>query len=94
MTPICWTALWLCRRGPPIAELALYALGIAKNQLFIGGSKWYVPPLPAPDGRAFTVGNVEAAVMTLEMASDDLSEGEFTAWVRIHARYCRADDTG
>ena len=41
---------------------------------------------PAPDGRAFTVGNVEAAVMTLEMASGDLSEGEFTAWVRIHAR--------
>lgn len=85
MRAICWIALWLCRRAPPIAELALYALGIAKNQLFIGGNS-VRSASPAPDGRAFTVGNVEAAVMTLEMASEDLSEGEFTAWVRIHAR--------
>lgn len=73
---------------PPSAAyrgVSLYALGIAKNQLFIGGNS-VRSASPAPDGRAFTVGNVEAAVMTLEMASEDLSEGEFTAWVRIHAR--------
>ncbi len=75
---------------PDIAELAaVYALGIARNHPFIDGNKRTafvaLELFLRLNGCAFTAGDAEAVVMTLAMAAAELSDAEFTAWVRLHA---------
>ena len=76
---------------PDIVELAaLYALAIAKNHPFIDGNKRtaYVAleTFLALNGMVFPASDAEAVVAMLDMASGDMGEDEFTAWVREHAR--------
>ena len=75
---------------PDMAELAaLYALGIVKNHPFIDGNKRtaYVAleTFLALNDRAFPVSDAEAVVAMLDMAAGEMTEEEFTAWVREHA---------
>ena len=74
---------------PDISELAaVYALGIARNHPFIDGNKRTafvaLELFLRLNGYLFTVGDAEAVVMTLAMAAGELSDDEFTAWVRLH----------
>ena len=76
---------------PDMAELAaLYALGIAKNHPFIDGNKrtGYVALELFLDqnGMDFTASDADAVIMMLRMAGGELSEEEFTFWVREHVR--------
>ena len=82
---------------PDLAELAaVYALGIAKNHPFIDGNKRtaYVAleTFLALNGIAFPVSDAEAVVAMLAMASGEMTEDEFTAWVREHARVAQPAD--
>ncbi len=75
---------------PDVAELAaLYALAIARNHPFVDGNKRtaYVAleVFLAFNGLQFPVSDAEAVVHMLAMASGELSDDEFTAWVREHA---------
>lgn len=77
--------------SPDLAELAaIYALGIAKNHPFIDGNKrtayLALEVFLALNGMAFPVSDAEAIVAMLDMASGELTEAEFVAWVREHAR--------
>jgi death-on-curing protein len=74
---------------PDIAELAaVYALGIAKNHLFVDGNKRTafvaLEVFLRLNGCLFTAGDAEAVVMTLAMAAGELPDDEFTTWVRMH----------
>jgi death-on-curing protein len=74
---------------PDISELAaVYALGIARNHPFVDGNKRTafvaLELFLRLNGCLFTVGDAEAVVMTLAMAAGELSDEEFTAWVRLH----------
>jgi death on curing protein len=76
---------------PDIAELAaVYALGIAQNHPFVDGNKRTafvaLELFLRLNGCVFTVGDAEAVVMTLAMASGELSDDEFIAWVRLHTQ--------
>ncbi len=77
--------------NPDNAELgALYAIGIARNQPFVDGNRRAAflsmvlflslngSPLEAPEAVAM--------VAMIDMASGDLADDDFTAWVRDHAR--------
>ena len=75
---------------PDVAELAaLYALAIARNHPFIDGNKRtaYVAleTFLALNGLDFAVSDAEAVVHMLAMASGELTDDEFTLWVREHA---------
>lgn len=75
---------------PDIAELAaLYGIGIARNHPFIDGNKRtaYVAleTFLALNGFAFPASDEESVLTMLSMASGDLPDDEFTAWVRRHA---------
>jgi death on curing protein len=74
---------------PDISELAaVYALAIARNHPFVDGNKRTafvaLELFLRLNGCLFTVGDAEAVVMTLAMAAGELSDAEFTAWVRMH----------
>ena len=72
---------------PDLAELAaMYAIAIARNHPFIDGNKrtafasmvtfiWL-------NGADFGPTEVDATITTLRLAADDISDEEFTAWVR------------
>ena len=75
---------------PDIAELAaLYAIGIARNHPFVDGNKrasfGSLVTFLALNGLELTVGEAEATAMTLRMGAGDISDQDFTAWVRAHA---------
>jgi death on curing protein len=74
---------------PDVAELgAVYALGIARNHPFIDGNKRTafvaLELFLRLNGCVFAVGDADAAVMMLAMASGSVPDGEFIAWVRLH----------
>jgi len=74
---------------PDVAELAaVYALGIARNHPFIDGNKRTafvaLELFLRLNGCFFTVGDAEAVVMMLAMASGELPDGEFIVWVRLN----------
>ncbi len=72
---------------PDLAELAAaYAYGIARNHPFIDGNKRtaYVAleVFLALNGLRFPASDAECVVMTLAMATGDMPEPEFAAWIR------------
>ena len=76
---------------PDLAELAaLYALGIARNHPFIDGNKRtaYVALELFLDlnGVDLTASDAESTVAMLDMAAGQLTDAEFTLWVREHAQ--------
>lgn len=76
---------------PDIVELAaLYAVAIARNHPFIDGNKRtaYVAleVFLRLNGCRFPVSDAEAVVATLQMAAGEMTDEEFTAWVRLHAQ--------
>ena len=76
---------------PDLAELAaLYALGIARNHPFIDGNKRtaYVALELFLDlnGIDLTASDAESTVAMLDMAAGELTDEEFTLWVREHAQ--------
>jgi death-on-curing protein len=76
---------------PDLATLAaLYALGIARSHPFIDGNKRtaYVALELFLDlnGVDLTASDAEATVAMLDMAAGDLTDEEFTLWVREHAQ--------
>jgi death-on-curing protein len=76
---------------PNVPELAaLYAAAIVRNHPFIDGNKrtGYVALelCLKLNGFTFPVSDAEAAVVMLQLAASDISEDEFTSWVRNHAR--------
>jgi death-on-curing protein len=76
---------------PDITELAaVYALSIAQNHPFVDGNRRTafvaVELFLRLNGCLFTVGDAEAVVMMLVMAAGELSDDEFTAWVRMHIK--------
>jgi death-on-curing protein len=75
---------------PDLAELAaLYALVIARNHPFIDGNKRtaYVAMelFLASNGMRFLASDADATIATLKMAAADISDEEFTLWVRANA---------
>ncbi len=75
---------------PDLAERgALHALAIAQNHPFIDGNKRtaYVAMelFLALNGARFIAVDADAVLTTLAMAAGDLSDADFTAWVRRHA---------
>ncbi len=76
---------------PDIAELAaLYAIAIARNHPFIDGNKRtaYVAleTFVLLNGCRFPVSDADAVVTTLALASGELTDDEFTDWVRSNVR--------
>jgi len=75
---------------PDIAELAaLYAVAIARNHPFVDGNKRtaYVAleSFLLLNGVRFRASDAEAVVAMLAMASGDMPDDEFIAWVRLNA---------
>ena len=75
---------------PDTAELAaMYALGIARNHPFIDGNKRTafatMVLFLSQNGLELEVGDAEAVVHMLAVASGELTDGELTIWVREHA---------
>ena len=76
---------------PDVAELgAMYATGIARNRPFIDGNKragfMAMVLFLALNGLPLEAPEAEAIVAMLDMASGEMGEDEFTAWVSEHAR--------
>lgn len=76
---------------PDLAELAaLYALGIARNHPFVDGNKRtaYVALelFLNLNGIDLAASDAEATVAMLDMAAGELTDAEFTLWVREHAQ--------
>ncbi len=76
---------------PDVVErAALYALGIAQNHPFIDGNKrtayLALEVFLALNGIRFTATDAEAVVGMLALAAGELTEDEFTRWVREHVR--------
>ena len=75
---------------PEVAELAaLYAIAIARNHPFVDGNKRTAFAalfmFLALNGLTFEPPEVEATVTMLAMAAGEMSDDEFTDWVRGHA---------
>jgi death on curing protein len=75
---------------PDVAELAaLYAIAIARNHPFVDGNKRAafaaLVTFLALNGARFEPPEVEATVTMLRLAAGDMSDEEFTGWVREHA---------
>jgi death on curing protein len=76
---------------PDAAALAAsYALGLAKNHAFIDGNKW-AAFLAAGlflglNGWRLTVSQAEATLTVLALASGEIDEPTFAAWLRSHIR--------
>ena len=76
---------------PDVAELgAMYAIAIARNHPFIDGNKragfMAMVLFLALNGMPLEAPDAEAIVAMLDMAAGELSDFEFTAWVRDHAK--------
>ena len=72
-----------------IAELAaLYALGIARNHPFVDGNKRtaYVAleSFLVLNGLRFPVSDMDAVIVTLQMAAGDIDDDTFIEWVRAN----------
>jgi len=77
-------------RDPDIAELAaVYAIGLVGNHPFTDGNKrtGYVAleAFLALNGARFPVTDAAAVIATLRLAAGDITDTDFTAWVRAHA---------
>jgi death-on-curing protein len=75
---------------PDIAEpAALYAIALARNHPFVDGNKptAYVALelCLRLNGLRFPVSDAEAAVVMLQLAASEISDEEFTTWVRQNA---------
>ncbi|HME27046.1 MAG TPA: type II toxin-antitoxin system death-on-curing family toxin [Acetobacteraceae bacterium] len=75
--------------GPDIAELAaLYALGIVRNHPFVDGNKrtGYVmlETFLELNGVLFPASDADAVIAMLKLAAGDISDEEFTDWVRAN----------
>ncbi len=78
---------------PDLAELAelaaLYTIAVARNHPFVDGNKRtaYVALelCLRLNGLRFPVSDAEAAVVMLQLAAGEVSDDEFTAWVRQNA---------
>jgi death-on-curing protein len=75
---------------PDTAGLAtIYAIAIARNHPFIDGNKRtdYVAMELFLDlnGMAFVATDADSAITTLRMAAHDISDEDFTLWVRANA---------
>jgi death-on-curing protein len=76
---------------PDAVELgALYAIAIARNHPFVDGNKRTAFAalfmFLALNGMEFEPAEVDAAVTVLRMAAGELSDDEFTDWVRRNTR--------
>lgn len=74
---------------PDIADLAAsYGFGLAKNHPFVDGNKraafLSVGLFLLLNGHRLTATQVEATLTMLAVASGEISEAEFAAWVRNH----------
>lgn len=74
---------------PDIAELAAaYGFGIARNHPFVDGNKRAAliatELFLALNGFDLTVGDAECVVTILALASGELDEASFAAWLRRH----------
>ena len=75
---------------PGMAELAaLYALGIARNHPFVDGNKrtafGAMVTFLSLNGMELEALESEAYLATLAMASGEMPEEDYIAWVRAHA---------
>lgn len=75
---------------PDTADLAaLYAVAIARNHPFIDGNKRTafsaLTLFLALNGLELEAPEVEAVTIMLRLAANDISDEDFTAWVRSHA---------
>ena len=76
---------------PDIAELAaVYAIGLVRNPPFIDGNKRTgfaaLFMFLALNGADFEPPEVDATIAVLRLASGDLNDDDFIAWVRSHTR--------
>lgn len=80
--------IWCYDSPPPdLCQLAAaYAFGLAKNHPFVDGNKRTAAisceTFLILNGREFTVGEEQKYPMYLGLASGDLSEEDFAAWLR------------
>ncbi len=75
---------------PDTADLAaFYAVAIARNHPFIDGNKRTafsaLTLFLALNGLELEAPEVEAVTIMLRLAANDISDEDFTAWVRSHA---------
>jgi death-on-curing protein len=75
--------------NPDLADLAAaYGVGLARNHPFIDGNKRVaflaVGLFLALNGQRLVATQAEATLTILGVASGDLEEGAFAAWVRAH----------
>ncbi|HET6238880.1 MAG TPA: type II toxin-antitoxin system death-on-curing family toxin [Acetobacteraceae bacterium] len=75
---------------PDVAELAaVYAIAIARNHPFLDGNKRaaYVAleTFLGLNGCTFPVSDANAVLMTLAMAAGEMTDDEFTDWLRANA---------
>lgn len=76
---------------PDMAELAaLYAIAIARNHPFVDGNKRtaYVAleTFLRLNGLIFPARDADCVITMLRLAADDITDEDFTAWVRQHAQ--------
>ena len=76
---------------PDLAELAaVYAIGLVRNHPFIDGNKRTgfaaLFMFLALNGADFEPPEVDATIAVLRLASGDLNDDDFIAWVRSHTR--------
>jgi death on curing protein len=76
---------------PDTAELAaLYAIAIARNHPFVDGNKRTafaaLFTFLALNGMVFEPPEVDAAMAVLRLASGEMDDEEFTAWVRANTQ--------
>ena len=76
---------------PDTAELAaLYAIAIARNHPFVDGNKRTafaaLFTFLALNGMVFEPPEVDAAMAVLQLASGEMDDEEFTAWVRANTQ--------
>jgi death-on-curing protein len=76
---------------PDLAELAaLYAIGIARNHPFVDGNKRTafaaLFTFLGLNGAEFEPSEVDATMTMLALASGNISDPDFIAWVREHTR--------
>jgi death-on-curing protein len=76
---------------PDLSELAaVYAIGLVRNHPFIDGNKRTgfaaLFMFLALNGADFEPPEVDATIAVLRLASGDLNDDDFIAWVRSHTR--------
>jgi death-on-curing protein len=76
---------------PDVAAIgAMYAIAIARNHPFIDGNKragfMAMVVFLSLNGQPLEAPEAEAIIAMLDMASGELGEDGFTAWVREHSR--------